>query len=412
MMMACMSSAQSSPVELRHQPEVGHHLLVDGHPFFIRGAGAYGKLEELKAAGANAARIWNSRDYDWINIADYLHQAHALGLKIMLGLELPTAKAFDYRNESALEQLIAEYRTTVRERRDHPALLLWGIGNEIEWGRSERDEMIPVWRALNRIARMVKEEDPYHPTVIVLAGDAEWKIEAVERYCPDIDILGLNVYHTLSVVPEKLERLKVTKPYLITEYGPRGWWEQERTPWRAILEPTSHEKAAEYVAGYRAGIDDQPNCLGSFAFIWGAKEEATLTYFGSHLPSGEPTAIVDALTQLWSGRLPADRAPRITRFKSSARAARLAPGTIVEVAAKVGGEGPFTYEWRLTTDGSAATTSGLASGIRKSRLWKTWADGQPVIKFEVPKQAGSYRLYLFVRDRVGKGASANFPFRS
>ena len=44
------------------------------------------------------------------------------------------------------------------------------------------------------------------------------------------------------------------------------------------------------------------DCLGSFAFLWGHKQEKTETWYGLMLPSGEWTERVGVLGELWTPR--------------------------------------------------------------------------------------------------------------
>jgi len=402
---------EPSKVILSRKAEGSWQLNVDGQPYWIKGAGAFGLLPELAAAGANSVRSWQSRDDSWFSTTDFLDEAHGLGLTVMLGLELPIGQDFDYSDEAAVARVIEQQREVVRSRRDHPALLLWGIGNEIEW-RLTPAKARPVWKALNRIARMVKEEDPNHPTVIVLAGDDLWKIQAVKEHCPDIDILGLNVYQTLPRLPAKLKRAEWEGPYLVTEFGYRGWWAQRKTDWGAITELSSAKKADEYRKGFDNGIRDQPACIGSYAFIWGNKEEATFTYFGTHLGSGEPTASVDTLTELWTGMPPENRAPRIESLQSPAAEATVPAGSRQPVEAILPGNAPVDIEWTLATDRSHATVSGDVSKNEPATILSQWKTKTGKTELVVPKAADSYRLYLTVRDANEKAATANFPFKA
>jgi hypothetical protein len=75
-------------------------------------------------------------------------------------------------------------------------------------------------------------------------------------------------------------------------------------------EITSTQKAAAYRKSYEAFTAD-PLCLGSFAFMWGTKQEASATWFGMLLSTGEKTASVDELTQLWTGKAAKNLCPVI-----------------------------------------------------------------------------------------------------
>jgi hypothetical protein len=104
-----------------------------------------------------------------------------------------------------------------------------------------------VWKAVEEIARMVKQVDPNHPTLTVIAelGAEGIKAKQVKALCPDIDILGINSYGGALSLPTRLKASGWTKPYMVTEFGPNGPWEVGKTSWGAPLEPTSTEKARE-----------------------------------------------------------------------------------------------------------------------------------------------------------------------
>jgi endo-1,4-beta-mannosidase len=50
--------------------------------------------------------------------------------------------------------------------RNHPALLAWGLGNEVEGDGTN----VAFWQQLDRLALLVKELDPAHPTFTAAAG--------------------------------------------------------------------------------------------------------------------------------------------------------------------------------------------------------------------------------------------------
>ena len=103
---------------------------------------------------------------------------------------------------------------------------MWGIGNELALGTRERE---PLWRAVNRVAEMIHEEDPTHPAVPVLAGGGR-KLREVAELCPAVDAVGINAYGALRGFASGIEERGWTKPYLVTEFGPRGHWMVPKTP--------------------------------------------------------------------------------------------------------------------------------------------------------------------------------------
>ena len=120
------AEADAVPVELR-QTEEGWQLLRDGEPYFIRGAGGDGSLEQLAAAGANSVRTWGAE-----GVGELLDEAHALGLTVAVGIWLGHERhGFDYNDPSQVAAQLQAARETVLRYKDHPAVLLWGLGKDL-----------------------------------------------------------------------------------------------------------------------------------------------------------------------------------------------------------------------------------------------------------------------------------------
>ena len=242
-----VATAEPVPVELR-QTEDGWQLLRGGEPYFIRGVGGDASLERLAALGANSIRTWGVE-----NAAEILDEAHAHGLTVTLGVWLEhESEGIDYDDP---EQVAAEFekmREAVLKYRDHPALLLWGVGNEVEGFGSGDDPAI--WKALNDIAAMVKELDPHHPTMVVTSEAGGGRIAKLHRDSPAVDIHGINTYGGAPSLVERLRQAGATKPFVITEFGPLGAWEMPDTAWGAPIEQTSSQKAAYYRESYEKAV--------------------------------------------------------------------------------------------------------------------------------------------------------------
>ena len=263
--------ADAIRVELR-KADVGWQLLRDGEPYFIRGAGGQHSLEQLAAAGGNSVRTWGGDD-----IGPLLDEAHSLGLTVTVGIWLGHERhGFDYRDETQVAEQLQRARDMVLKFKDHPAVLLWGIGNEMEGFESGDDQAI--WAAVNDVAAMAKELDLNHPTMTVTAEIGGGRIESVHKNSPSIDIHGINAYGGAASIAERLQAGGASKPFVLTEFGARGSWEAPTTAWGAPFEQTSTEKAAFYRNSYERSIVAAPNAaLGSYAFTWGFKMEATAT---------------------------------------------------------------------------------------------------------------------------------------
>lgn len=209
-------------------------LLVEGQSFYLKGGGGIVKMKELKAAGGNTIRTWGLE-----NAQSILDEAHSLGLKVMLGMWVQHERhGFDYNDSAAIKNQLDNFRQAVLKYKDHPALLIWGVGNEYELEYSNTK----VWSAVNDIAKMVHELDKNHPTATVTAGTNSEKLKFVMNVLTDIDIYGINTYGDIESVSKVLSEGNFKGPYMITEWGPNGHWESPKTKWGSSIEQTSTEK--------------------------------------------------------------------------------------------------------------------------------------------------------------------------
>ena len=385
-------------------------LTRNGKPYFINGAGGSKYMDKLVEAGGNSIRTWSSSK-------DVLDEAQEKGLTVCMGLRMQKPRSgADYRDTKMLKKQRAEMKRQVLKLKDHPALLVWGIGNEVEHHASDEDRIL-VWQEIEMIARMIKEIDPNHPVITVLAGAGK-KLEDIQRLCPTLDAIGINSYGRLARVPADVERYDWKKPYIITEFGPRGYWEVEKTDWGLPIEDTSTEKAQVYYKGYTAAIDDQPNCLGSYVFLWGNKQEKTHTWFNLFLEDGTPTEIVDTMTALWTGDWPANRAPTIGDKKIYAgdrHELHIYPPSgevIFRVQATDPEDDALTFEWDIRKDESDNTSTGGDWEQRIPPIDDAIVSSESdSITIRMPAEEGNYRIFAYVYDPSGKVATANLPVR-
>ncbi len=297
--------ANPSFVRLDHST-AGYRLLFDGKPYPIKGAGGDGSMKMLAAAGGNSLRTWGAD-----NLGDVLEEARRNHLTVAAGIWLQHTDGMNYNDASAVKKQFDMCRDVVRQYRDSPSLLLWSIGNEEE---NEGDDAA-IWKAVEDIAKMIHSEDPNHPVMTVVSEGKPSKIQNLNKYCPDIDIVGINSYAPAPTLPKRYRDAGGVKPYILTEYGVRGWWESGKTSWGAPYELTSTEKMAGYREAYQANVvGNESLCLGSYAFLWSHKIEGTPTWFGMFTPDNAPTGAVDVVSEMWTGRPVADPAPTIGKI--------------------------------------------------------------------------------------------------
>jgi Glycosyl hydrolases family 2, TIM barrel domain len=404
--LATATTVSSSPSRVELVPDGGGwQLKRDGQHYFIKGAGGPAPLALLKNSGGNSIRTWGAD-----NLQSVLDDAQKNGLTVCVGIWLHhenDTEKFSYDNPQMVRQQLDMVREIVTRFKDHPAVLLWGLGNEME---GEAGDKPAIWQAVEAAAKLTKQIDPNHPTMTVIAEIGGQKIPSLEKYCPDIDIVGINSYGGGPSLGERYAKSGCTKPYIVTEFGPVGSWETEKTSWGAAYEQTSTEKADWYRKIYTSTIANQPLCLGSYAFLWGQKQETTATWFGMFLKSGEKTGAVDAMAELWGGQAAAEKCAAIQPLKL-VNGPQYSSGDTIQAKLETSDPAgkPLQVQWLVQPE----QTHFLSAGAEENAL-KEFADlvitgDLQHAEIRAPKTPGGYRLFAYVRNGVG-AAVANIPF--
>ncbi|MBF9239892.1 hypothetical protein I2I05_21045 [Hymenobacter sp. BT683] len=402
--------AQPGPVKVEVRHTAGRYeLLRGGRPYFIKGAGGGQFPERINAYGGNSVRTWGTGDAPRV-----LAEATKNGLTVMLGLDVARERhGFDYNDPAAVAAQLARVRADVLTYKDHPALLFWGIGNELNLDYTNAK----VWDAVNDIAKMIHEVDPNHPTSTVLAGLNQQEVNRVKAQCPAVDILSVNTYAGLAAIPQQIRATGWAGPYVVAEWGPTGHWESPVTPWNAPVEETSSQKAAVYQRRYESSVaKDTAQCLGTYVFLWGQKQERTPTWYGLFTEDGLESEVIDVMHYLWRGQWPANRAPHVARLQVDGKTATdhvyLHPGRAYPVRAAVTdpNNDRLHYRWELLPESTDLKTG----GDRESRpvavpgLLPAGATGHTTLT--APAKEGAYRLFVYADDGHGNVATANLPF--
>jgi hypothetical protein len=391
----------------------GYALLRGGKPYVVRGAGmARDDIARFAAHGGNSIRTWTTRD-QLQDIRKLLDEAQAHGVTVVLGLPMQAERSgFDYDDAAAVAPQRESLRDDIIRYRDHPALLAWIVGNELNHSYSNPH----VWNAVNDVARMIHELDPNHPVTTAMSGfHPEVIAEALKR-APELDFLSFQNYGSLFSLPKWIAETGFTQPFMVTEWGTIGYWEMEKTPWGAPVELTSSEKADVILRAWRevlAALDGQ--LIGSYVFKWGWKQERTSTWFGLLLDSGEETESVDAMHYIWNGAWPKNRTPRVTSLHLDGKGARegvtLVAGRTYEAAFDVvDPEGdPLRFRWEVKPESDAMQVGGDFEERIGSLggLLRDPAAATTAITVQAP---GKYRLFAYAFDDHDHAAHANIPF--
>jgi len=398
------------PVEIKKENGL-FQLYRGGEPYYINGAGGGGHLELLASVGGNSIRRWSTGP-DTMNLLD---RAHGFGRSVCLGLNMAKERhGFDYDDEEAVASQLARMRGEVLKYKDHPAVLMWGIGNELDLNYTNPN----VWHAVNDVSKMIHEEDPHHLATTMIAGINQEKVDHIKEKCDDLDLLSVNTYGGLTSLPENVREYGWDKAYIVTEWGPTGHWESPRTEWDVAIEETSTVKAKLYKDRYQASMgSDSTKCLGSYVFLWGQKQERTHTWYGMFMENGDPIEVVDSMQYNWTGKWPEKRSPGINDHRLDGKTALesiyLKPGEQVEaeVFPILRSSGDIKISWEVFHE----STDLQDGGDREEKPPKvdglmSRVDGTTV-RLNAPAEEGAYRIFVYIKDEdINRVATANIPF--
>ncbi len=391
----------------------GYSLFRDGKPYYVNGVGGEGNFKKMVEIGANSVRTWGVE-----NAQAVLDEAQKNGITVMLGLWLNQERqGFDYDNKEKVKKQLEYYKTVVEKFKNHPALLMWGIGNELDLDYKNPN----AWYAVQDIAKYIHQSDPNHPTSTVIAGLDSMDAQYIKQRCPDVEILGINTYGDIGSVSRNIKRFGWDGPYMITEWGPRGYWEAPVTSWKVSIEQNSSEKRDIYYNQFQKYILPNKNyCLGSYAFYWGAKQEYTETWFGLFSKENVPTEAIDALQEDFTGNKIDKPAPSLSKLTIEGKEATdnvmLKAEDVFNAEVVLKGMDEKTirslnYRWRILEESTDKKSGGDAEA-EAAEIPGLIIKGSNSnnLKFRAPDREGMYRLFVSIMNN-GKVAYANLPFK-
>jgi beta-galactosidase/beta-glucuronidase len=226
----------------------GRHILVNGQPFTVRGVGyaptptgsdpeaaspygdyftpTYSAIPErdlplLRAMGANTIRLWGWDPHvDHTGFLDNAYNGGSSPLYVIASFWFGPPR--DISQPADRQALVAEFREMVALHKDHPAILMWAIGNELNapWMFGDSDELFSLIDEMAQAAH--EEEGPgYHPVTTPLADvDLLATIAARDAEVPHLDVWSVQPYRGASFGSLFDDYAAVSeKPLVITEYG-------------------------------------------------------------------------------------------------------------------------------------------------------------------------------------------------
>ncbi len=241
------------------------------------------EMSLLKSMGVNAIRQYSGVPAKWIT---YIYEKygiytvlnHAFG-RYGLTLDGVWVANTEYSDPRVRERLLREAQEMVEAYKNTPGLLLYLLGNENNYGlfwEGAETEDIPqkdrkstiraeaMYQLFNDAVLQMKGLDKSHP-VAICNGDLLF-LDIIARRCPDVDILGVNMYRGVSF-GDGFERVKKEygKPLMFTEFGADAF--------NALTNSEDQQSQAYYMVGNwkeiyenAAGLGNAGNAIGGFTF--------------------------------------------------------------------------------------------------------------------------------------------------
>jgi hypothetical protein len=235
----------SAPVEAapRQVTICDGQLCVDGVPFEIKGI-AYQPYEignnlpdpaapavdmpMVAELGVNTIRTYHASLWEdqWGTIYDcrdwmdnVLPAAEANGLMVIVGAWPNTNPGADWNNASHRQTWTDIWQDMVNRFKDHPAVLMWGLGNEqIHTLPADQKQAFMDW--MEQMIQWTHANDPNHP---VFYPDYEtFAAELVRDNLPSLDIYGVQsyLYPSIENYTQTVQNAQtVGKPIFFSEWG-------------------------------------------------------------------------------------------------------------------------------------------------------------------------------------------------
>lgn len=387
----------------------GFQLYFNGEPYYIKGAGIENYYDILAENGGNSVRTWGVDEWDKV-----FTMAEKYNLTVCAGIWLEQERqGFDYSDPDTVKQQFEKYKSYILKYKDHPNLLMWGVGNELNLFYTNT----AVWDAVEEMASYIQNVDGNHPVMTATAFIEEREAKLIRTHCPSIDVLFVNAYAGLPVVANWLKDFGWTKPYVLGEWGTFGHWEVSKTNWNEPIEFTSKEKADLYLNEYQEHILPHSNCLGGYVFLWGNKQERTSTWYSLFLPDGKKTQAIDVLHYLWRNEWPEDKSPVLDSLRIDGKDAHTSITLLpdLEYKAVVWAKDPegshVSSCWEILHEVMDKKDGGDEEDKPPAAEYSVISQTDNSMTFRAPAEPGYYRLFVFIYDENGNGGHANIPFR-
>ncbi|RNC85032.1 MAG: hypothetical protein ED556_10710 [Winogradskyella sp.] len=381
-------------------------LIVNDKPFEVKGA-TFGYVDDienydiyfkdLKSLGVNTIRLW-ATDKQTIKLLD---AAHKYDIKVMVGIWMRHGRpgmedddSFNYLEDNkGKEDMYTNAIKVVETFKNHPAVLVWGIGNEVYLNTATDEEKKAYSLLLEKICSKIKAIDQNHLITSVEAWT--FGLDWWEKYVPSIDIYGLNSYGPgAGILSSELTKRNIDKPYIITEFGVTGEWDIKAEVNGIKQEPSDAAKYSALTDGYDQWIKPKANCLGVYMFHYSDGKDFISPWLFTH-HNGKYRPQYWGIRKAYTGENPVNYWPEIKSFslnKSNSESNAWMPVTL-EVSDKENETLNVSFYYNQRT----------GSRKRRDQILPLQHRGDLASGFEIllPKVDGATKIYTNVTDQYG-----------
>ncbi len=380
--------------------------------FKIKGICGTARLDLAVAYGANTIRTYTPPS------REQLDEYKRLGLKVVVGIWMPhqgenSGKKgkwdYDYRKQSSKQ--VKSFAETLDRIGNHPAILLWCLGNEVP--------LDPAYlKVVNLMSQTLHKKYPKQLSSLTMINAPKEKIAVIKQYATDLDVIGFNSYGAGAVVGgcKNLEE-EWGRAYYVSEFGPQGPWWGRKTEWGVVYEQSYDAKLTDLRRSFQQ-IDASPRCLGSTMFLWGYWSKQKQTYFSAFLsPSGTTeeideknlyiTPMAEEFSYYWSGKYPPERGPVLTKLNIAGMNEKgdavVEAGKRFEVTAVTASPdssaSELSYRWWILDENGKAVVGPIDTE-------------QPSVELEAPAVSGKDDCVMaYVLTKTGRASGFTVPIK-
>jgi hypothetical protein len=272
-----LATADSGQAQTTRWTVDGYKILLNGQPFFAKGVcyfplplgnesgkPPYGDyfynfpdqdpvwglyldrdLPLMRAAGVNLVRLysmWAWADADFVvsplngnktrtlshqGFLDLAYNSGTRPMYVLVNVFIESGRWADSAYQAQIEDV---YRQLATELKDHPAVMGFMVGNELNAEGTRTNPQF--WQWIDRLAGIIKEIAPDKLTTMALVDDGFRSIDGANAHAPGapanvmphLDVWGINNYRgriDIGFTPEFWTdyQAKAKKPLLMTEWG-------------------------------------------------------------------------------------------------------------------------------------------------------------------------------------------------